>query len=159
MVTKTEQHNEALFYAFIMFLLIVLGLTFLLRPITVGKVMAATGFFLILTWASFIPMLYKAVPIQWELGERECASREEKIALMKSSFLTQEIVDRRLRDLASAAEGLFSVQVHLRENNEEAQLDELKDRIIKAKDNFWETRKLARSLGFIVHDKIKDYTG
>lgn len=98
------------------------------------------------------------IRIQWLRGETACQEREDTIVETVLTFLTQGIVDQKLRELATTVERSFQIQTHLDEDQDEAQLEEVGEIVRKAKENFWNAHALAKSLGFKVRDKIKNYT-
>jgi hypothetical protein len=123
--------------------------------IPTAKIFVGAGIFLLLV---LVALALQAVEQQWRVGEKACQLREDKIKLMKSTFLTQEIVDAKMRELATAAEATFKIETQLREEVSESQLQSIAESVRVAKEQFWAAHTLANQLGFTVHIKIKDYT-
>lgn len=173
MVTKTRAHKDLIFVFVMIVILCVLfgyGLSFIANPGS-NPFIVATILGMILFFETFLilPLLYQVVGGQWSLANEEfeamVASKDKYIKEIlgqvdrtKSAFLTQEIVDARLRDLALAVQKHFVVEVKLREDNDEEQLSDIATLISNAKKEFWSVHKLAAYLGFEVHPKIGDYT-
>jgi hypothetical protein len=173
MITKLKAHEELVWALILMVLLVGSFIWWFAEfaELGSGPNIWATGLGIIAFFLSFVlvPLFYRAVESQWEIANKEYQTamsqkevsileRENQLKAVSRTFLTQEIVDRKLIDLAISVERLFEVEIQLREDVDEAQLAEVASFIRKAKADFWFTHALAKKLGFPVYDKIRDYT-
>ena len=117
------------------------------RLISFGSVAAFTLFVM----SVLIVLLTGYVKDQWKMG---C----ERVEAIKSTFLTQEIVNLRLRELALEFTDLCESQIHLQgEEDAEMTLPKLSREIQRAKSAFWGARKLALDMDFIVKKAAREY--
>lgn len=102
-------------------------------------------------WGIVIPVLCDNLKFQWEDGNKE-------ITDIKSTFLTQEIVDLKLHELAKAFDTECQRQVLLQGGESaEHELMLLQNRITVAKQSFWKVHALVARLGFKVKESFMDY--
>jgi|SRR3989344_5804622 len=127
--------------------------TFSIIPITINtdKVIVGMFVFAVIGWIGVFS-LHFAMKKRWKA-----------VVDIKSTFLTEEIIDQRLRDLAISLDNLCKAQISLQsENSMDSSLDtmtenikRLKSGITVAKSSFWEAQELAKDLGFRTHHEYK----
>lgn len=114
-------------------------------------VVISLGVFAVVGWCLVIPMLYTGVGRQWKRDN-------DLIDGIKSTFLSQEEVDRKLHVLAKKFDQLCTLQVQINGHEVwEARLKSVEDSITMAKSAFWAAHKLANELDFKVRRKVGDY--
>jgi hypothetical protein len=92
-------------------------------------------------------------------AERQWQGGVIVIRSIKATFLTQQIVDAKLRERALEFEKACSAQIKLQGGDSaEADLGLIKDQIEKTKAAFWQAHALAKHQGYAVKLKIRDYT-
>jgi len=88
------------------------------------------------------------------LGTEYCGTKEESDRLVDeivSTFLTQELVDQKLRELAGRFDELCRTQVRLQSiDGNKQEYQELSDALKAAKQAFWRAHTLAKNRGFKV---------
>ncbi len=119
-----------------------------------GVVLFGAWVFAGLGWVFAIPMLVREVHAHWS----DLKKGNEKIAGIKSIFLTQDVVDQKLANLA--------MEFRLRCNYEHSlkgvtqwgdNLNSATIEVAKAKVAFWKAHGLAKAHGFRVRGKYTGY--
>lgn len=96
-------------------------------------------------------MLCRDVHLQWEAGENW-------IQHIKSTFITQDVVDLRLHQLAEEFNALCEKEIRLQgAESAQRELKELSDKLASAEGALWSAHQLAMRLGFIVKKGTLDY--
>lgn len=107
--------------------------------------------FAIGAWCAVVPSLWAAVRSQWKMGD-------ELIRNIRSTFLSLQIIDNRLSELARQFDNRCAQQVRLQStDNAEDELERLSGYIARAKSRFWHAHELAKRLGYNVYDTIGQY--
>ncbi len=116
-----------------------------------------TWILIFLLWLGVVPSLLYFVRKQHRLGEKACEDRDMDIIYIQSTFLTPELVDVRLRQLALEAKSAF-------ENARKVQFGDevVRSRAVRALDDannaFYTARTYAQvALRFPVKDSIAEY--
>lgn len=109
--------------------------------------------------------LYTDLRNQRRLGNKMIAESRAHIAQLKDTFVTQNIIDQKLQDLAVTFDAVCEAHVSLTHEDSydsslesmEKEIATIKSKVATAKGEFWDAHKLARNLGFKVHEKYAQY--
>lgn len=105
----------------------------------------------LLVYVSLFPMLSHDLRLQYETGKKT-------IEDIKTAFLSQSAVDKRLTELAADFNSVCQKQVKLQGHEmAEAELEDLARGVAQAKARFWAARAVATQLDFVVKASVKDY--
>ena len=89
---------------------------------------------------------------------RQLLEGNEAIKNIKSTFLSQEYVDKSLHNFASDFDAVCRIQISLSGGeNGESQLKDASQLVAAAKTTFCEAYHLAKKLGFRVGNRVSDY--
>ena len=102
---------------------------------------------------------------QWRLGNKMIAESRAHIAQLKDTFVTQNIINQKLQDLAVTFDAVCEAHISLtREDSHDSSLESMekeiatiKSKVAITKEAFWDAHKLAKELGFHVQGKYQQY--
>ena len=90
--------------------------------------------------------------------EKQKEARSSKLFWFIKDFVTQEMVDSRLRQLAAVFSEAAQWQARaLRDASDAADIQTSTKSIAVAKEDFWKAHASAKEQGFKVFDSVKDY--
>lgn len=101
------------------------------------------GYLAIIGWGLIIPSLQEGIDLCVTDGN-------DAIKKIRSTFLTQEIIDAKLHYLAKALDEICNQSVNFQQSDEnpEELLEFRRKRIADKRTYFWETVEMAHMLGF-----------